>query len=526
MGEFRMPSLGADMDEGTLVEWRVAVGDHVDRGDIVAAVDTDKSTIEVEVFESGTVTALLVEPGDTVPVGTPLATIDSSGAGEATGAAAPEASSPPDTDDAGPGPRPAPPVPPPAPTSGEHRHRPVTSPLVRHRADELGVDLDDVTGTGPGGTVTRADVAAAAMSRPATADGATRSTGGGPTRHPADLPATVGAAGGWPDATRAAGPVGTGGGPGVGVGGAVGGHGLRVPASPLARHRAEQAGLDIADVVGTGPGGAVIAADVDAALAHRAAAPFQAAGPAAGPLARSPEAAGTAAATSGRPVTTDRRASLRRAVGELMARSAREIPHYHLTSQIDLATATAWLAERNAERPVAERVLPAAVLLRAVVLACGDAPELNGHWVDGGLRRGDGVHLGVAVSLRGGGLVAPAIRDAHELGLDEIMSRLRDLVTRARAGSLRASEMSDPTITVTNLGDSGVDAVHGVIFPPQVALVGFGRIAERPWARDGMLGVHPIVTATLAADHRATDGRDGARFLAAVDHHLQHPEDL
>jgi pyruvate dehydrogenase E2 component (dihydrolipoamide acetyltransferase) len=134
--------------------------------------------------------------------------------------------------------------------------------------------------------------------------------------------------------------------------------------------------------------------------------------------------------------------------------------------------------------------------------------------------------VGVAISLRGGGLVAPAIHDADHCTLDELMAALRDLVQRARTGGLRGSEMSDPTITVTNLGDQGVDQVFGVIYPPQVALVGFGRVAPRPWAVDGLLGVRPVVRATLAADHRASDGHDGARFLAAIDALLQHPEAL
>jgi pyruvate dehydrogenase E2 component (dihydrolipoamide acetyltransferase) len=136
------------------------------------------------------------------------------------------------------------------------------------------------------------------------------------------------------------------------------------------------------------------------------------------------------------------------------------------------------------------------------------------------------VHLGVAVSLRGGGLVAPAIHDADRLSLDELMVSLRDLVERARAGRLRSSEMADPTITVTSLGDQGAEEVFGVIYPPQVAMVGFGRIVERPWARDGLLGVHPTVRATLAADHRASEGHEGSRFLATLDRLLQAPEAL
>ena len=177
-------------------------------------------------------------------------------------------------------------------------------------------------------------------------------------------------------------------------------------------------------------------------------------------------------------------------------------------------------------RPVAERVLPAALLLKAVARGLREVPELNGFWVDDAFRPGAGVHVGVAISLRGGGLVAPAIHDADALPLDALMRALRDLVQRARTGMLRSSELADATVTVTNLGDLGVGSVFGVIYPPQVALVGIGRVSERPWADGGMLGVRPVVTVTLAADHRASDGHRGGRLLTAIERLLQTPEQL
>jgi pyruvate dehydrogenase E2 component (dihydrolipoamide acetyltransferase) len=217
---------------------------------------------------------------------------------------------------------------------------------------------------------------------------------------------------------------------------------------------------------------------------------------------------------------------MRLAIGALMARSKREIPHYYLQTLIDMSRALSWLGEENLRRPVPDRLLPSALLLSAVAGAVAATPAMNGFWVDGAFRPGDGVHLGVAISLRGGGLIAPALHDADRKSLDELMAGLRDLVARARTGGLRSSEMSDPTITVTNLGEQGVDLVHGVIYPPQVALIGFGGIRERPWAADGMIGVRPVVIATLAADHRASDGHAGSRFLTLIDHRLQEPEEL
>jgi pyruvate dehydrogenase E2 component (dihydrolipoamide acetyltransferase) len=217
---------------------------------------------------------------------------------------------------------------------------------------------------------------------------------------------------------------------------------------------------------------------------------------------------------------------MREAIARLMARSKREIPHYYLQTTIDLSAALTWMRERNRGAPLASRLVPAALLLKATALAAARHPQLNGFWVDDAFQPGAGVHLGVAISLRGGGLVTPALHDADGLSVEETMAGMRDLVTRARGGRLRGAELTDPTLTVTNLGDQGVEAVYGVIYPPQVALVGFGRVVERPWAVDGLLGVHPVTTATLSADHRATDGFAGGRFLAALDELLQNPEEL
>ena len=197
-----------------------------------------------------------------------------------------------------------------------------------------------------------------------------------------------------------------------------------------------------------------------------------------------------------------------------------------MATDIDMTAATRWLEQINGQRPVASRLLPAALLLKATALAARERPALNGSWIDDELVPAPGVHLGVAVSLRSGGLVAPALHDADTMDLDALMAALRDLTQRARAGRLRSSEMADPTITVTNLGDQGVDTVFGVIYPPQVALVGLGKVVERPWAVDGMVGARPVVRASLAADHRATDGLAGARFLGDLDRFLQHPEEL
>ena len=222
----------------------------------------------------------------------------------------------------------------------------------------------------------------------------------------------------------------------------------------------------------------------------------------------------------------ERQAAMRRAIGNLMARSKREIPHYYLSTTIDLETMTQWLHGRNRELPVPDRIVPGALLLKAAALAAREVPQLNGFWLDDHFVPAEHVHLGVAISLRDAGMVAPAIHDADTLTIADLMARLRDLVTRARTGRLRGSEMTDPTITVTNLGDRGAETVFGVIYPPQVALAGFGKITSAPCAVDGLLGVRSQVTATLAADHRASDGYTGARYLEAITRLLQKPEEL
>jgi pyruvate dehydrogenase E2 component (dihydrolipoamide acetyltransferase) len=209
-----------------------------------------------------------------------------------------------------------------------------------------------------------------------------------------------------------------------------------------------------------------------------------------------------------------------------MSRSKREIPHYYLSTTIDMHRSLTWLSDENSRRPVAERILYGALLLKAVALALHDVPELSASWTDGRVDIKPQIHVGVAIALRQGGLVAPAIQDTNRLTLGELMNKLRDLVNRTRAGSLRSSELSDPTITVTSLGEQGVESVYGVIYPPQVAMIGIGKIVERPWCVEGQVVPRSVVTVTLSADHRVSDGHRGGLFLAALDRLLQEPSKL
>jgi pyruvate dehydrogenase E2 component (dihydrolipoamide acetyltransferase) len=267
-----------------------------------------------------------------------------------------------------------------------------------------------------------------------------------------------------------------------------------VRVTPRARRLAAERGVDVGELVARD--GVVTGADVERAVTR-------------------PE-----------PPAEDQQATMRHAIATAMSRANREIPHYHLLHHTPLSHPLAWLKARNAGVTVDRRVLPVALFCRAVAVAATRVPGLNGHWVDGAFRPSTSVHLGFAVSMRGGGLIAPAVLDAERLDLDGMMAALRDLTGRVRAGRLRGREMTDGTITVTNLGDAGVEVVHGVIYPPQVALVGFGSVAERPWVDDDGFAARPVVAVSLAGDHRASDGLLGARFLREIDKLLRNPEEL
>jgi pyruvate dehydrogenase E2 component (dihydrolipoamide acetyltransferase) len=447
MPEFVMPSLGADMDAGTVLEWRIGVGDEVRKGDVVAVVETDKSDLEVESFVAGTVAELLVPIGVRVAVGTPLARL--------TSAAAPSV--------------PPPSVPPPSAFRAQEDHPQrrsdaqnagagdqdaeagsdarLTSPMVRHLADELHVDVTRLQGTGSGGRIARRDVEQAAL----------RAT---PT------PAT------------------------------------RERVTPRARRLARAHGVETAALASTGR---IVTGDDVLAMVGTATPP--------GPPPAAPPAP---------PRPADGGDRMRRAIAATMTRAWTEIPHYHAAMRIDVATTLTRLSARNEGVPPTRRVLASAVFLRAAAQALRAVPELCGWWRDGAFVPGDGIHVATVVALRRGGLLAPVVRDAADKDLDTVMADLRDLVTRARNGRLRASEVDGATFTVTDLGEMGADSLSPVIHPPQVAILGLGAVRPEAWATaDGLLGVRPVLHATLAGDHRATDGRIGSRYLLALSDRLQ-----
>jgi pyruvate dehydrogenase E2 component (dihydrolipoamide acetyltransferase) len=411
---YRMPSLGSDMEAGTLIEWVKQPGDRLAKGDVIAVVETQKGAIEVEVFQDAVMGRILVEPGESVPVGTPMAELEGA--------------------------------------EVEPRAAEPAQPLPRHPGREVGIQGKECKPAA--GTEAKASDEQAEPRR----------------RKPeAGAPST------------------------------------RRRVSPAARRLAEEHHIDLATMTGSGPDGAITLDDVRAAAKPEQPAPSEG---------------------QPRPRGKLDLAAMREAIAAAMSRSKRTIPHYYLGHDIDLTPAAGWLAARNAELPPDGRLLIGVLLIKAVAVTLHAFPELNGFDRDGRFEPSEAIHIGTATAIRGGGLVAPAIHDADRLDLATLMERLRDLVARVRNGSLRSSELSDPTITVSSLGERGVQCLYGIIYPPQVAIVGFGTPQLRPWVVDDGIVPRTLVTATLSADHRHSDGHRGALFLAKLAERLQEPDTL
>lgn len=381
--EFRLPSLGADMESATLTQWLKKPGEHIRRGEPIASVETTKGLIDIEAYEDGAIADLVVAPGTPLPVGAVMAHLEVEDGARAP--ASPEAPAPS-------APAPSAPAPAAAPAQ-QTAARLRLSPAARRRAQELGVPHE------------------------------------------------------------------------------------------MLEHAAAAAGvMHIEDIEH---------------LAH------------------------------GQPgAPSDARAAMRQAIGTAMARAKREIPHYYLGHTLDFAAAQAWLTEYNGPRPVSERLIDSVLIAKAVALAALRIAGFNGYLRNGRFEPAAGVNVGTAIAVRGGGLVAPALIDAHSKDLPTLMREFSDLVSRARAGHMRSGEFTAATITVTSLGADGVDVLYPIINPPQVAIVGTGALRDAPWALEGRVVIRPTLTLALAADHRVTDGRTGARFLRAIAELLAHPQQL
>ena len=390
MIEFLMPSLGADMEAGTLIEWRTKPGDTVKRGDIIAEVETQKGLIEIEVFDEGIIGELLIKEGAKIPVGTVMALINPSG--------------------------------------NELKKKEITpeqTAIAIQPTEEKTIEK------------VREEKLEART----------------------------------------------------------------IKASPLAKRMAAENNIDLSQIQGTGEEGAITKEDVENAIAQKE------------KIANSEEK------------NIPQVQAIRSAVAAAMSKSNREIPHYYLEKRIDMTKALAWLGETNHKLPIQKRLLPAALLIKSVAQSLVDFPNLNASW-DNGLQLKKEINIGFVVSLRGGGIIIPTIHNANLKNTSEIMEALNDIIPRARAMKLRSSDLSDSTITITSLGEGGADVVFGVIYPPQVAIIGFGGSSQQAVVENGMLGIRHVFTVTLAGDHRATDGLTGSDFLVTLNKHLQNPESL
>ncbi|MFN0094143.1 MAG: dihydrolipoamide acetyltransferase family protein [Dehalococcoidia bacterium] len=424
--EVTMPQMGADMTEGTLVRWLKQVGDQVKRGEILAEIETDKATVELEAFESGTVQQLVVGEGETVPVGQVIALF--AAPGEAI-AAAPE---------------------PPR--------------LQRTEAGER--KLEGV---------------------------------------PAERPAAR--------ATDSASAVSDG----------------RLRISPVARRIASEAGLDIHAVKGSGPDGRVLRRDVEDALASAAApAPAAVVAPsvAAPAVAPTPPKAPPAAQPAHAPVVrAEGTSKMRQAIARRMTQSKQNQPHYYLTLDVDMTEALAFRERVNASASEAQRVSINDLVVKACALALGRHPRFNAEFDNGNIKYHDEINICIGIALDDG-LIAPAILHCDEKTLGKIAADAKDLVSRAKTGHLRAEEYAGGTFTITNLGAYGVESLIGIINPPQAAILGVGSVMPKPVVRDGEIVARSIMKVALSADHRVTDGAEGARFIKEIQGILENPASM
>lgn len=447
MPEVFMPRLSDTMQEGTITQWTKKVGDQVEKGDVLAEIETDKAVMELEAYDSGVLEKILVEPGKPVPIGTPIAIIGSGeGLQEPTGDSTPHA----------------------APAESK---------------------ADQPAGAAAASATTPRETTATAA--PVTTGRETATAAPSVTEPASETP---------PAAPPVSPPLAADGG--------------RVKASPLARAIAREAGLDLRTVRGSGPGGRVVRADVEAAVAAMRAAP-----------AATPTAAPTAAASKPDveeiPLTTIRKITARR-----LTESMQQAPHFYLTRTLNAEPLIDVRARLNAALSSADpdtaKISLNDLIVKVAAAALRKHPEVNVSYAGEKLLQHKRIHIGVAVAIPDG-LIVPVIRDADTLGIREIAQRTRDLATRARQGKLKPDDIGGSTFTISNLGMFGVDQFTAVINPPEAAILAVGAVREVPVVRDGQLAVGKVMTITLSIDHRALDGATAAGFLADLVTLLENP---
>jgi pyruvate dehydrogenase E2 component (dihydrolipoyllysine-residue acetyltransferase) len=449
-----MPALELAQETGKVLRWIKAPGDTVRKGEPIVEIETDKVTVEIESPASGVLSQVTAQEGDVVPVGQTIALIAEPG----TTAPLPTTPLTLPSPQRGEGER--------APASRSTQGRPATlslqgrgqgegarsegikaSPLARRIAEEHGVDLARIKTAS--GKIEKADVLAFVESR--------------------KLAPTNGAA-----VVRL------------------------VAASPKARRLAAERGVDLSAVRGSGPGGAVLVADVPATAAPAMTTPLTLPSPQRG------EGVGT----------------VWRIMAERMTASWTTAPHFYLVREVNVARLAAWLG--TARKQTGAHITYSDLLVKLVAAALAQHPRVNVSWRDGALERHAEVNIGLAVALEAG-LVVPVIARADTLGLKDIAARREDLVARAQAGKLRPADIQGGVFTISNLGMYGVDAFSAIVNPPQAAILAVGRIADRVVPVNGQPAVQPTMTLTLSCDHRALDGARGAQFLGALADLIEEP---
>ncbi|HUG37882.1 MAG TPA: 2-oxo acid dehydrogenase subunit E2 [Candidatus Limnocylindrales bacterium] len=424
-----MPALELAQETGKVIRWLKAPGDTVRKGEPIVEIETDKVTVEIEAPAAGILRDVTAAEGDVVPVGQAIAVIAAPGETAA--------------------PVPASPVAVPAqaaaasPIAAAGTGSVKASPLARKIAEQHGVDLTRVKGTG--GKIEKADVLAYVESQTS----ATAANGAG---------------------------------------------GRLVPASPKARRLASERGIDIATLRGSGPAGAIIVADVPEAVASS----------------RDGKTGGEAVPVS----------SVWRIMADRMTQSWTTAPHFYLVREVNVSRLVSW--RDKASKATGARITYSDLLVKLVAATLLQHPAANGSWKDGALIRNAEINIGLAVAIEAG-LVVPVLHRADTLGLAELATRREDVVTRAQAGKLRPADIQGGTFTISNLGMYGVDAFDAIVNPPQAAILAVGRIADRVVAVNGQPAVQPTMVLTLSCDHRALDGARAAQFLGALADLIEEP---
>ena len=482
MVDILMPALSPTMEEGTLAKWLVKVGDTVEAGQVIAEIETDKATMEVEAVDEGEVEALLVEAGaEGVKVNAPIARLK--GDGEAGAAPAPVS------------------------TGGDQPTPGASASDARASRDEATDKVADGEGASGGAPVKAQNPTNVA----------------GPAQAPAPTPPPKAGA---PD-VRLSSAGGSGGRAANGGGDAT----LRVFASPLARRLAQAKGVELAELTGSGPRGRIIAADVDKAQAGRAAPASAASHTAAPRSAAAPSATPKTLAQMGIPdgsydlVPLD---GMRRTVARRMTESFRDIPHFPLTIDLEIdRLLDARVRINRALEASGAKVSVNDMVIRAAAAALKAVPEANASYTPQGLAFHHDADIAVAVAVEGG-LITPIVRRAQTKSLAQIAGEMKDLAERARTKKLKPEEFQGGTFSVSNLGMMGIKSFASILNEPQGCILSVGAGEKRPVVRvskegGDALAVATVMTVTLTCDHRVVDGAIGARWLQAFKGYIEDP---